>query len=80
MIMIIIIIVIIIIVIIIYQPIITITITALVSQHLPLEILQIDQRGGSQGVMGCLDNTLIDKLVLEDAKINKKNLSMVGRM
>ena len=50
--------------------------TALVSQHLPLEILQIDQRGGRQGVMGCLDNTY-DKMVLEDAKINKKNLSMV---
>ena len=34
-------------------------------------------RGGRQGVMGCLDSTLIDKMVLEDAKINKKNLSMV---
>ena len=37
----------------------------------------MDQRGGRPGVMGCTDNMLIDKMILEDAKINKKNLSMV---
>ena len=37
----------------------------------------MDQRGGRPGVMGCTDNMLIDKMILEDAKMNKKNLSMV---
>ena len=38
-------------------------------------ILQLDQRGGVKGSMGCIDNLLIDKTVLEDASKFKKNLS-----
>ena len=37
----------------------------------------MDQRGGRPEVMRCTDNMLIDKMILEDAKLNKKNLSMV---
>ena len=53
------------------------SITSLVGEYLPLRTLQMDQRGGRPGVMGCTDNMLIDKMILEDSKINKKNLSMV---
>ena len=38
-------------------------------------LMQLDQRGGVKGFMGCIDNLLIDKAILEDAKKNKKNLS-----
>ena len=37
--------------------------------------MQIDQRGGKAKTMGCADNPLIDKMVLEDAHYQKKNLS-----
>ena len=40
-------------------------------------ILQLDQRGGVKGSMGCIDNLLTDKTVLEDASKFKKNLSCV---
>eukprot|EP00795_Rhopilema_esculentum_P016920 gene16920-8408_t len=53
------------------------SITSLVGEYLPLKTLQMDQRGGRPGVMGCTDNMLIDKMILEDAKMNKNNLSMV---
>ena len=53
------------------------SITPLVGEYLPLKTLQMDQRGGRPGVMGCTDNMLIDRMILEDAKMNKKNLSMV---
>ena len=53
------------------------SITSLVGEYLPLKTLQMDQRGGRPGVMGCTDNMLIDKMILEDAKMKKKNLSMV---
>ena len=36
---------------------------------------QIDQREGKAKTMGCVDNPLIDKMVLEDAHYQKKNLS-----
>ena len=38
-------------------------------------LMQLDQRGGVKGSMGCVDNLLIDKAILEDACKNKKNLS-----
>lgn len=38
-------------------------------------IMQIDQRGGTPGSMGCVDNLLIDKTILQDAERNRKNLS-----
>ena len=38
-------------------------------------ILQLDQRGGKPGSMGCTDNLLVDRIVLEDAQFNLKNLS-----
>ena len=53
------------------------SITSLVGEYLPLKTLPMDQRGGRPGVMGCTDNMLIDKMILEDAKMNKKKLSMV---
>ena len=53
------------------------SITSLVGVYLPLKTLQMDQRGGRPRVMGCTDNMLIDKIILEDAKMNKKNLSTV---
>ena len=53
------------------------SITSLAGEYIPLRTLHIDQRGGRAGVMGCTDNLLIDKMILEDAKMNKKNLSMV---
>ena len=37
--------------------------------------IQIDQRGCTPGSMGCIDNLLIDKAVLEDAQFGRKNLS-----
>ena len=37
--------------------------------------MQLDQRGGMPGSMGCIDNLLIDKAILEDATKNNKNLS-----
>ena len=37
--------------------------------------MQLDQRGGTPGSMGCIDNLLIDKAILEDATKNSKNLS-----
>ena len=37
----------------------------------------MDQRGGRPEVMDCTDNMLINKMILKDAKMNKKNLSMV---
>jgi len=39
--------------------------------------MQIDQRGCSTGSMGCIDNLAIDKAVLEDAEIRRKNLSCI---
>ena len=39
--------------------------------------MQIDQRGGVKGSMGCIDNLLIDKALLEDATKNAKNISCV---
>lgn len=38
--------------------------------------MQLDQREGMPGSMGCIDNTLIDKAILEDDDTkNNKNLS-----
>jgi len=37
--------------------------------------MQLDQRGGTPGSMGCIDNLPIDKAILEDATKNSKNLS-----
>ena len=37
-------------------------------------MLQLDQRGGKPGSMGCTDNLLVDRMVLEDAQFNLKNL------
>ena len=39
--------------------------------------MQIDQRGGVKGSMGCIDNLLVDKALLEDATKNAKNISCV---
>lgn len=45
-------------------------------EHLTkFNLMQLDQRGGTKGSMGCVDNLLIDKAILEDASKNKKNLS-----
>ena len=38
-------------------------------------MLQLDQRGGKPGSMGCTDNLLVDRMVLEDAQYNLKNLT-----
>ena len=38
-------------------------------------MLQLDQRGGKPGTMGCTDNLLVDRIVLEDAQFNLKNLT-----
>ena len=38
-------------------------------------LIQIDQKGGKAKTMGCVDNLLIDKMVLEDAHFQKKNLT-----
>ena len=60
---------------------ITSVINARILEHFRQNIiLQLDQRGGGGGVkgsMGCIDNLLIDKTVLEDASKFKKNLSCV---
>ena len=37
--------------------------------------MQIDQRGCSTGSVGCINNLAIDKAILEDAEIRRKNLS-----
>ena len=38
-------------------------------------LTQLDQRGGVKGSVGCADNLLIEKAILEDTNKNKKNLS-----
>ena len=38
-------------------------------------MLQLDQRGGKPGSMGCRDNLLVDRMVLEDTQFNLKNLT-----
>ena len=38
-------------------------------------LMEIDQRGGKAKSMGTIDNLLIDKMILEDAQFQKKNLS-----
>ena len=38
-------------------------------------MLQLDQRGGKPGSMGCRDNLLVDRRVLENAQFNLKNLT-----
>ena len=38
-------------------------------------MLQLDQRGGKPRPMGCTDNLLVDRMVLEDAQFNLKNLT-----
>ena len=38
-------------------------------------MLQLDQTGGKPGSMGCTDNLLVDRMVLEDAQFNLKNLT-----
>ena len=38
-------------------------------------MMQLDQRGGKPGSMGCTDNLLVDRMVLEDAQFNLKNLT-----
>ena len=38
-------------------------------------MLQLDQRGGKPESMGCTDNLLVDRMVLEDAQFNLKNLT-----
>ena len=38
-------------------------------------MLQLDQRGGKPGTRGCTDNLLVDRMVLEDAQFNLKNLT-----
>ena len=52
-------------------------ITGSSKELLPSHLLQVDQRGGRVDTKGYIDNLLIDKTVVEDAKINQKNLSMV---
>jgi len=39
--------------------------------------MQIEQRGGVKGSMGCIDNLLIDKALVEGATKNAKNISCV---
>ena len=39
------------------------------------QLLQLDQRGSKPGSMGCIDNLLLDKAILEDPKRNRKSLS-----
>ena len=38
-------------------------------------MLQLDQRGGKPGSMGCTDNLLVDRMVLEDAQFSLRNLT-----
>ena len=38
-------------------------------------MLQLDQRGGKPLSMGCTDNLLVDRMVLEDVQFNLKNLT-----
>ena len=38
-------------------------------------VLQLDQMGGKPGSMGCTDNLLVDRMVLEDTKFNFKSLT-----
>ena len=38
-------------------------------------MLQLDQRGGKPGSMGCMDNLLVDRIVLEDAQFSLGNPS-----
>ena len=41
------------------------------------QYMQIDQRGCTTGSMGCIDNLIIDKTTLEEARDRNKNLSCV---
>ena len=41
------------------------------------QLMQIDQKGCKQGSMGCIDNLLVDKAVLEDAQFNRKIITCV---
>ena len=38
-------------------------------------LLQKDQRGAREGVSGCLDNLLIDKVIMEDVKERRRNMA-----
>ena len=41
------------------------------------QLMQIDQKGCKQGSMGCIDNLLMDKAILEDAQFNRKSITCV---
>ena len=59
----------------IYKVITSVINEALKSHEKFQQLLQLDQRGSKAGSMGCIDNLLLDKAILEDAKRNRKNLS-----
>ena len=59
----------------IYKVVTSVINEALKSHEKFQQLLQLDQRGSKPGSMGCIDNLLLDKAILEDAKRNRKNLS-----
>ena len=50
-----------------YQTLIPDLNEALKSHEKFQQLLQLDQRGSKLGSMGCIDNLLLDKAILEDA-------------
>ena len=40
-------------------------------------LCKLIKKAAQQGSMGCIDNLLIDKAMLEDAQFNKKNITCV---
>ena len=59
----------------IYKVVTSVINEALKSHEKFQQLLQLDQRGSKPGSMGYIDNLLLDKAILEDAKRNRKNLS-----
>ena len=59
----------------IYKVVTSIINEALKSHEKFQQLLQLDQRESKPGSMGCIDNLLLDKAILEDAKRNRKSLS-----
>ena len=62
----------------IYKVVTSVINEALKSHEKFQQLLQLDQRGSKPDSMGCIDNLLLDKAILEDAKRNRKIVHAPG--
>ena len=62
----------------IYKVVTSVISEALKSHEKFQQLLQLDQRGSKPGSVGCIDNLLLDKAILEEAKRNRKIFYALG--